>query len=437
MTPTSSLRKSHCGVEQMVSKLLKATFTSCAWTWLLRISSYIYISYVQQIWFARYISLATYIKYATWYIIYIYIMYICIYHVHIIYSCQRRTWWPVPFLSGVETTKRPPSVLSVVPMMLQASSQLHNFKVVSMDIQPKDRRVARWAGTKWVHKPWIVMADDILLQGNGLIIAWGNRLIIVINPVGVCRFLPLLTCGMDAMVWSLEGHATTLNLPFWSDVDPQSIDADWNSFTHVAELSSLQQKGRSSGLLPPELLWSVLIAGQSRTKRWKSGNVENPHEGPLELTLWRLLDGFMLSRCSLTFPNRLMIAAFRWMSLANNKHLLKNVDLWLIRWSQLRSRAAKIGLQPGWKSSEADAYWQELHPLAISNMTCCVHGETCWHYEIPHRNNQWESLQVQIIKLRWRTQQSILWEIKKTDHSLGLMSLMTGCGLILDDRRSL
>ena len=52
--------------------------------------------------------------------------------------------------------------------------------------------------------------------------------------------------------------------------------------------------------------------------------------------------------------------------------------------------SAQIGLQScDLKSSEADAYWQELQHLAISKMTCSVGGETCWHYEIAHRNNQW------------------------------------------------
>ena len=32
-------------------------------------------------------------------------MNIYIYPIYILHSCQRRSWWPVPFLSGVETTK--------------------------------------------------------------------------------------------------------------------------------------------------------------------------------------------------------------------------------------------------------------------------------------------------------------------------------------------
>ena len=61
--------------------------------------------------------------------------------------------------------------------------------------------------------------------------------------------------------------------------------------------------------------------------------------------------------------------------------------------------SAQIGLQScDLNSSEADAYRQELQLLAIGTMTCSVHSETCWHYEIPHRNTQWQSLQVRIIK---------------------------------------
>ena len=149
----------------------------------------------------------------------------------------------------------------------------------------KGPRIAGEPGSRskvsWNHEPWTVMADYIPLRLGNLDHCLRESADHDDKSCGFlpCGFLPLLTSGMDGMVWSLGSHATTWSafLIGNSDFESQSIDADYISFTHAAQLSSFEQKGRSSGSLHPELRWSALMAGLSRTKRWKWGNIQNPH----------------------------------------------------------------------------------------------------------------------------------------------------------------
>ena len=254
-----------------------------------------------------------------------------------------------------------------------------------------------------------------------------------------CGFLPLLTSGMDGMVWSLESHATTWSafLIGNSDFDSQPIDAEYISFTHAAQLSSFEHKGRGSGSLHPELRWSALIECLSRAKRWKWGNIQNPHQRRLfddskwrleMTTLWRFNAVPMLREA---FPKSSAYDCCIQMSLGNNCHWtsalesdwLAHVALKLIMlvylslnfvltWSSFRNGQWYLG-----NTSTSAEVPQEL--LAANTIRYWDSPQKCPQYFLSN-----------LRFFRWKIWQSILQGIHKTDHSLDLISWMRGFELI-------
>ena len=170
-----------------------------------------------------------------------------------------------------------------ITKIIQLLGYLHLWKPPYLEKRAQGSQGSQVSRSKvsWNHEPWTVMADYIPLRLGNLDHCLRESADHDDKSCGFlpCGFLPLLTSGMDGMVWSLGSHATTWSafLIGNSDFESQSIDADYISFTHAAQLSSFEQKGRSSGSLHPELRWSALMAGLSRTKRWKWGNIQNPH----------------------------------------------------------------------------------------------------------------------------------------------------------------